>query len=570
MPAARARGHRERYRYHHGCERPKAALARIDRVILSEADERKRIAAELEEAQRLAQEALARLEARTREAAVSKARLEFMLDDRGHYVGDRLPEMLKRYPMPLEDLANVPGKRGRGRPRKDGSPAQPRSDAERAASGERRSSGKRAANKRGRSAASRQRVPSSVAPEATSSEAIAGAASEAVETGLSVVSAGDSVAVAPASEIVVPLVPEPEVEVPAEAVVEPPLAAPVILPALTREVADILGDVDRPEEDEVGLTEVGMVTDKVLDIFSPEVLAARAKRRDPRRLPAGYDPTWADGWVKDPNVPVPEMLAEFITFGTEIDKRPEDLTDEEARLLAGPAMFPKPEGFDPSQYRDRPPPRFFTRERDMPEDSWRGEVRRAGGSMQQLVAKNRMYIDLLVRDPERVRRRMWPYAVARRNLIKSLMDGLAVGELSFEPVSMAQSDLDRSVRWIVFCDADHNWLLGMANADLEFYRTRILDKLPWPAGLSRLELLERFGQGGDLTGPVNLSSQGRPPEWLLSDAQWENVQSPEPTLKDGTVLPLPEIGIEMGDDFGTTDDMAVITRDPDIDPNAWE
>jgi len=354
-----------------------------------------------------------------------------------------------------------------------------------------------------------------------------------------------------------------------ETLVELPLAAPVMAPALTRELAELLGDVDRPEDDDAGMAEAGSITDKVFDVFSAEVLAERAKRRDPRRLPNGYDASWADHWVMDPNGPVAEMEAEFVTFGTAIDKRPEDLTDVEARFLAGPAMFPKPDDFDPAQYVDRPVPRFFTRELDVPEQKWATELRRSDGSMQKLVASNAMFIDLLVRESERVRRRMWPYAVRRRNFIKGLMDGLAEGEFTFEPASMSPADLERSVRWLVFRDADHNWLLMMANADLEMYRKRIVDKLPWPTGLSRIELLQSFGKGDDLTRPANMSSQGRPPRWMLPDAEWQNGQSSGIIGPDGKPLELPELGFEMGPDFGTTDDMAPIVRDPNIDPDAW-
>ena len=374
------------------------------------------------------------------------------------------------------------------------------------------------------------------------------------------------VAVAPVSEI---LLPELQVEARAEAVREPEVLAPrVILPALTREVSDVLGDVDRPEEDESGQVEAGTITDKVLDVFSPEVLAERAKRRDPRRLPAGYDPSWADAWVRDPNAPLPEMVREFITFGTAVDKRPEELTDEEARLLAGPAMFPMPLGFNPNDYKDRPPPRFFTREKDVPAFEWEAEITRAGGTMQKLVASNALYIDEF-REIERSRMRMWPYAVARRDFIKGLMDGLAVGELTFEPVSMAEDDLLRSVRWRVFASADHNWLQMIPNADLDLYYTRILDKLSWPAGLSRLELLQRFGQGDDLTNPPNMSSQGRPPRWLLPDQDWIEGEGFGIRAADGTLIEMPNSGFELAEDFGATDDMAPVTRDPSIDPKAW-
>lgn len=561
MPSASRRGYRERYRYHHGCERPKTALARYDRVIQSEAGERARIAADLEEAQRKAQRALAQLEARTREAEMSKARLEFMLDEKGHYVGERLPQMLKRYPMPAEEIAVVPVKRGRGRPRKDGSPAQPRSEAERTASRARRSSGNRAWDKRGRSAAFRQRVPAAISDLNDTGNMVTADAS--TQAAIALVPDSESPGPEPEArgrEVLQPQSVEP--------VVQPPLAAALILPALTREVGDLLGDVDNPDEDERGQIEAGTISDKVLDIFSAEALAERAKLRDPRRLPAGYDPSWADTWVRDPLAPLPDMVREFITFGTAVDKRPEDLTDEEARLLAGPAMFPIPEDFDPADYRGRPLPPFFTREKDVSAYEWKAEITRAGGTMQKLVARNALYIDE-VREIERARRRMWPYAVARRDLIKGLMEGLAVGELSFEPVSMAPADLARSVCWLVFRWADHDWLQLIANADLDLYYTRILDKLPWPEGLSRRVLLERFGKGVDLTSPLNMSSQDRPPLFLFEEGEWVYGTGFGIRAADGGRINLPRAGIEPGPDFGTIDCRVPIERDPDVDPQAW-
>lgn len=408
----------------------------------------------------------------------------------------------------------------------------------------------------------RLRKPARVAPGARNPRA-----SEVIDTP-EMVAPETSSPVAPAHESDIS-VPSPLMEARGGEVREPEvLSLRVILPALTQDVADVLGDVDRPEEDGVGQVEAGTITDKVLDVFSAEVLAERAKRRDPRRLSAGYDPSWADAWVRDPNAPLPEMVREFITFGTAVDKRPEELTDEEARLLAGPAMFPIPDGFNPNDYKDRPPPRFFTREKDVPVFEWKAEITRAGGTMQKLVASNALYINEF-REIERSRRRMWPYAVARRDLIKGLMDGLAVGELTFDPVSIAEDDLERSVRWLVFRSADHDWLQMIPNADLDLYYTRILDKLSWPAGLSRLELLERFGQGDDLTNPPNMSSQGRPPRWLLPDRDWLEGEGFGIRAADGTLIEIPSSGFELAEDFGTTDDMAPVTRDPNIDPKAW-
>jgi hypothetical protein len=534
MPAARARGYRERYRYHHGCERPKTALARIDRVIESEADERARIAAALEEANRKAAEAVAQLEARTREAALEKARLEFMLNDKGHYVGDRLPEMLKRYPMPPEAVANVPGKRGRGRPRKDGSPAQPRSEAERAASSERRASGKRAANKRGRSAASRQRVPASVVPEVTSRDAAVSDVVDRVDMVLpgasTAASVPDPVSVAPDSEIVLPAaeadlgsLAEPDLDLEPVAEPEPlPLPPPVPLAAMGQEVGFVLGDTDALTAE----VEVSSFVDKVVDLFSPEVEQERLRRADPARLPKGYDPTWADHWQEDPNAHLPEMYAEFITFGTAIDKAPEDLTDEEARLLLGPVLFGLPYDYhkNPAKYEGVKLPPVFTREKDVPGLLWQGEIARAGGSIQQIAVKYKDNVDLW-REVERARRRMWPFALRRRDVIKDLMTAVAVGEMSFAPASSAQADLDRSVQWWVFRHADHDWLVTSGREDWKIYAWRMLDKLPWPAGLSRIELLERFGAGMKPTDVPNLSSQGQPPKWLVPDHKW--IYSPD-------------------------------------------
>ncbi|MCP1535662.1 hypothetical protein [Methylorubrum extorquens] len=350
--------------------------------------------------------------------------------------------------------------------------------------------------------------------------------------------ANDNLVVAPKACIVEGTAPEIAAEEADMSPPEPPLSTSLVIPpALAQEISLLLGDVDRPE---AGPSEVGTVTDKVLDIFSAEVEAERARRRDPRRLPADYDPAWADHWPRDPNVPLPEMMAEFLAFGTAIDTPPGELSDEEARLLAGPAIFPKPLDYNSVTDKERPGRDFFTREQDMPPRAWELEIRLAGGTAQKLVAKNGLYINPF-RAEERSRRRMWPLVVARRDLIKGLMEGLAVGEFSFEPVSMSEADLVRSVRWRVFREADHDWLGLVGRDDLQLYYTRILDKLPWPTGLSRRDLVVRFGQGQAPDEMPNLSTQGRPPVWLLPECDWVYGENFGPRSGAGATL----AGIEL-------------------------
>lgn len=295
-------------------------------------------------------------------------------------------------------------------------------------------------------------------------------------------------------------------------------AAPALLPALLAEVASVLEDIDDADPRAV---EPSSYIGNVVDLFSPEIEAQRLSARDPKRVPEGFDPAWAEHWQLDPNAHLAEMYAEFITFGAAIDKAPEDLTDEEARLLLGPVLFGLPYDYykNPAKYEDVKLPQVFTREKDVPEIRWQGEIARAGGTLQQIAIKYKDNVDAR-REIERARHRMWPLAVRRRDFIKGLMISAAVGDLTFAPISSRMSDLRRSVQWRVFREADHNWLLSISLSDQKLYTQQILDKLPWPAGLSRIELMERFGAGAAPTALENLSSYGRPPHWLVPDHMW--------------------------------------------------
>ncbi len=272
----------------------------------------------------------------------------------------------------------------------------------------------------------------------------------------------------------------------------PPVLEPIpVSAAVARSVDALVSEGDLSADDPI---ELGTITDKVLDVFSREAEAEVAKRFDAARLPAGYDPAWADAWPEDPNVPVPEMVREFVSFGAPIDTRPEDLTDAEARFLAGPSIWPVLTPEILKGVRPGVVPWQYTREGDTDDARWVPELKRGGGTYQKLVASRKMYIDA-IRDEERVRRKMWPYALQRRKFIKSLMYRLAVGELTFEPLSRSEADMARSVRGRVFRSADHNWLQQQPRYDLHLYYQRILDRLPWPPGLSRVELLADFGAG---------------------------------------------------------------------------
>jgi hypothetical protein len=120
--------------------------------------------------------------------------------------------------------------------------------------------------------------------------------------------------------------------------------------------------------------------------------------------------------------------------------------------------------------------------------------------------------------PERIK--LWPLAIQRRDTIKALMERVAVGELTFEPVSMRQDDLERSVRWLVFRNADHDWLFDLSRHEIRSYTQQLLDVIPWPPGLSRVDLLETFGCEQDQRQLPNMSSYGRPPLWMVPEENW--------------------------------------------------
>jgi hypothetical protein len=410
---------------------------------------------------------------------------------------------------------------------------------------------------------------SRVAPSARSGQDMDLTGSSAQPAGLT---SQGPVDVAPQSEIVVPnaVLATPEtIEAVATVPEVPAYRPPPISAALEASVFLAMGDIDAPESDE--MIEVLTTTDKVIDVFSPAVLAERAARRDPSRLPPGYDPTWADHWQRDPDDRLAEMVAEFPTFGAATDKSPDLLTDDEARVLAGSALFRLTGNQTVADYAGKTLPPIYSQLTDLDPALWRREIARGGGTLQKLVAGKRIYIDPF-REIERSRVRMWPLAVSRRDAVKSYMEALAVGEMTFEPASDAKDDLDRSVRYQVFRGPDHDWVGLPSRLDLEIYYTRILDKLPWPAGLSRIELVERFGQGMGPTEIQNLSLLGRPPAWLLSDKRWDDITSGVIDLGNGETVSLEDGEFETADSFGSEGGLApVVPFDPDApEPEASE
>lgn len=391
------------------------------------------------------------------------------------------------------------------------------------------------ASARKRTAAGKARP---VAPEATAQAA----SSEVVDTVEMVppgTSAQEPTTVAPESGIVVP---EAALDPVSEPVSEPETipAAPMILPSQIRAVAALYG---APGTSPARTGNPAVLGGWVVEAFSAEVEAERAQLIVPGRLPKGYDPTWADHWVENPNAPLPEMLAAFQAFGAAIDKSPEDLTDEEAYLLGAAAMFPTLT-WDRATRTDVPNPRAFRRGEPVDTFRWDNEIRRSGGTVQKLVAKWYRSVDDL-RTEERTRRAMWPLALARRDLIKTLMTEVALGTLSFAPRSMRMADLDRSVQWNVFRRADHEPLVVNPHYNVELYHQRILDNLPWPEGLSRRELLAQFGAGASPDKVRGLSYASRPPHWLVPDHLWLSSTAFRPLTierephEPGGVLPPP-------------------------------
>lgn len=145
------------------------------------------------------------------------------------------------------------------------------------------------------------------------------------------------------------------------------------------------------------------------------------------------------------------------------------------------------------------------------------------------------------------------------------MEALAAGEMTFEPVSNARADLMRSVRYLVFRGPDHDWLPLSKRQDFEIYYKRILDKLTWPEGLSRIELVDRFGQGMSSDDVQNMSAMGRPPHWLLPASRSDEHGHQVMDLGNGEVFRLESGEFEMGDDF-EDDREPIVSLDPSV-PN---
>ncbi|WP_342165372.1 hypothetical protein [Methylobacterium sp. SD21] len=523
--------------------------------------ERQKILDRRDAAVRAADQALRALEASAKTAEILLDAMETITAETGRYDSAKAQALMAERPEILEALSrDGVVKRPRGRPRKDGLPPRTWTDEERAARGERRVRSARGAANKGTDKPRREPRLRPVAPVLDGSQA---EAEPVVESGTTDVPSP----LAPPSDILIPL--EAVTPAPEAAVVETPepvqeVLPPVIAPALQAAAFLAMGDIDAPEDDE--MIEVLTTTDKVIDVFSPAVLTERAARRDFSRWPTGYDPTWADHWERDPYHRLAEMVAEFPCFGAATDKAPGDLTDEEARVLIGSAVFRRPRNFDPKDFQGRLAPPIYSQLTELDPAVWRREIASGGGTLQKAVAAKRLYIDPM-REIERSRVRMWPLAVSRRDAIKDYMDALAVGEMTFEPVSDAKADLMRSVRYRVFRGPDHDWVGLPSRQDLEIYYLRILDKLPWPAGLSRIELVERFGQGMSATDIQNMSLMGRPPEWLLPERLWRDIDHGTLDLGNGVTLSIDDVEIEHGDVF---DGDSVLMPVVPYDPNAPE
>lgn len=436
MSAAGGRKARERFRYHTGCLAPKQYIARCKKRIATAADRIAQIEADLAEAQGKAAAAIAAVKADAHDAKLDLERMEFMLDEQGRYVGARLPEMLRKFGLGTEHFAASSSRRPRGRPRKDGQLPQPRSEQVRAEARRRRSSKIRTDVVPRSPAHALQRKIHSSNVCSTDQRVVADSNFQATDDRTPQVREVENGTVCGEAATNASTYPQGDAEfAPAALAKSAPQPLPLVLPSLDRQLQHLLDGVggrDMP-------VEVLTVADKVIEVFSPEADAERARSRDLGRWPSNYDPAWADAWDPDPRSPLP------IARG-------------------GPMVL----------------------------------AIRTGAEKDKL----------------------WPIAIARRDFIKQLMERVALGELTFEPDSTSEQDRARSVRWLVFRKADHDWLFDLSRREIELYTRCLLDVTSWPPGLSRAELLHTFGCGQACSVIPNMSSFGRPPPWLVPDDSW--------------------------------------------------
>lgn len=241
------------------------------------------------------------------------------------------------------------------------------------------------------------------------------------------------------------------------------------------------------------------------DIFADEQLAELDVAADLSLLPREYDMTWADHWPEDPNEFQKEMYEEFPHFGfpampyarsltrEEAKEWFEGMTEHQARHWLGSIIFPSPHG----GLAVSPKGQWHSRENTVTETRWEIATQNYGCSARAAALSYYLEIEE-IRLPEARRQLFWQDVIHRRRTIKNLMRQVTWGVLTVE-----------QLRQEVF-RTDHDLMIAMGSEDVKLYCAQMVDKLPWPPGLSRIELAAEFG-GWPADHFQDMSPWWRPP-----------------------------------------------------------
>jgi hypothetical protein len=239
------------------------------------------------------------------------------------------------------------------------------------------------------------------------------------------------------------------------------------------------------------------------DFYTSEREVARLARLDLSRIPKGVDLAFGDHWGSDPQTPPDEIFQEFPTCGLPWNAPLESLAEDEARAMWGLAM--KDDAVRPYTH---------------PIGQWRGDVRFYKG-IPNLFRTYASDVDVR-REEDAYRCWAWELVIARRDLIKGLLQMLALGELTLDPASWRLRDRMRSVRYLVFRNPDFMFLLLQDEKMWRPYALRSVDKLPWPEGFDRLSLIADFGGPMDPQVCPPIGPWVRPPLWLLPEEHYHH------------------------------------------------
>lgn len=262
------------------------------------------------------------------------------------------------------------------------------------------------------------------------------------------------------------------------------------------------------------------------DLFTVEQEQEMAALTDRSVWPGSYDHDWAKDWPESPLDPMPLMVEEFPHFGLDADepfakwhkirdegrqagrrydveyKEIDDpighLSEETAWNWVGPVELPRPL----KGPRVSPNGMYFSLGNPINKMAKDQRLRRYRGSAKTCLHAHLLkYTELATMnvshgrlfgfefdvnwciEQESNRQRFWPKVVKRADLIRYGMVRFGLGQMTFE-----------AVRAQVF-QFDFDAMAALVQDESTTYVTRMLDKLPWPPGFSRRELVVEFGHG---------------------------------------------------------------------------